>query len=115
MSAVASAAPHDLSEFLAIPRTLPPMALCVWEYDRDEQALRGAAVVAIDQLAIPDFYVQVVSSRGDHVTVEIASGALSDPTAILYVEKRGAFEIVRVEPWPHRRVLLLLRAWPNRG
>jgi len=87
--------------------------LGVWEYERG--ALCAAAIIAMDQLEPPDFHVEVVSSRGDHLAVQIASGALTDPAAILYVETRGTFEVVRVEPWPDRRVLLVLRAWPNRA
>jgi len=90
------------------------MPLGVWEYDRDDDALGAAAVISMDQLAPPDFHVEVVSSRGDHLTVQIASGALTNPTAILYVETKGSFEILRVEPWPNGRVILVLRAWPNR-
>lgn len=89
------------------------MTLGVWEYERGEEALRAAAIIAMDRLQPPDFHVEVVSSRGDHLTVQLASGALTDPAAILYVETRGTFEIMRVEPWPGR-VLLVLRAWPNR-
>jgi len=89
------------------------MTLGVWEHERDEDAPRAAASMATDRLRPPDFTVEVVSSRGDHLTVQVASGALTDPAAILYVETRGAFEVVRVEPWPGR-VLLVLRAWPHR-
>jgi hypothetical protein len=95
--------------------TLAGMAMGAWEYDRDDDALRAAAIIAMDRLAPPDFHVEVVSSRGDHLTVQIASGSLTDPAAILYVEGRGTFEIVRVEPWPDRRVMLVLRACPNRA
>jgi hypothetical protein len=91
------------------------VALGVWEYDRDDEALGAAATISMDQLEPPDFHVEEVSSRGDHLTVQITSGALTDPAAILYVETRGTFEIVRVEPWPDRRVMLVLRAWPSRG
>jgi hypothetical protein len=91
------------------------MPLGVWEYDREEDALRAAAIIAMDRLEPPEFEVEIVSSRGDHLTVQIVSGALTDPAAILYVESRGAFEIVRVEPWPSGRVLLALRAFPSRA
>jgi hypothetical protein len=91
------------------------MPLGVWEYERDDDALKTAAIIAMDRLAPPDFYVEVVASRGDHLTGQIAAGSLTDPAAILYVEGRGTFEILRVEPWPDRRVMLVLRAWPNRG
>lgn len=90
------------------------MPLRVWEYDRDDEALQAATVIAMDQLEEPDFTVGLVSNRGDHVTVQVASGALTDPAPILYLESTGVFEIVRVELWPDRRLLLVLRAWPNR-
>jgi hypothetical protein len=91
------------------------MALGVWEFDREADALRAAAIIAMDRLASPDFHIELVSSQGDHVTVQIASGSLTDPDAIIYVEGRGTSEIVRVEPWGDRWVMLVLRAWPNRG
>ncbi len=90
------------------------MRVGVWEYDRDDEALRAAAIISMDNLEPPDFHVDVVSSRGDHLTVQVASGALTDPAAVLYVETKGAFEIVRVEPWSGGRVIIVLRAWPNR-
>jgi hypothetical protein len=72
----------------------------------------------LDRLEEPQLEVEVLSSRGDHLTVQVVKGAIEDPTAILYVERRGEFEIVRVEPWPAAsgppRVLLTLRAWPAR-
>jgi hypothetical protein len=50
--------------------------------------------------------------------VQVVRGVLEDPTAILHVEQRGDFELVRVERWPAPagppRVLLTLRAWPGR-
>jgi hypothetical protein len=91
------------------------MPLGVWEYDRDDDAVRAAAIISMDQLEPPDFHVEVISSRGDHLTVQIASGVLTDPAATLYVETRGTFEILRVEPWPSGRLILVLRAWPSRG
>jgi hypothetical protein len=42
------------------------MPVGVWEYDREDDALRTAAIIAMDRLAPPDFEVHVVSGRGDH-------------------------------------------------
>jgi hypothetical protein len=51
-------------------------------------SLRGSAIVALDRLEEPQLEVDVLSSRGDHLTVQIVRGVLEDPSAILYVEKR---------------------------
>jgi hypothetical protein len=96
------------------------MSTGVWLYDRDDDASRrGAAIVAMDRLEEPQLDVEVLATRGDHLTVQVVRGALEDPTAILYVEQRGEFELVRVERWPAvggpPRVLLTLRAWPQRN
>jgi hypothetical protein len=72
-----------------------------------------AAVAALDRLAPPDFRVDVVASHGDQLTMQIEYGVRSNPASVLYVEGRGTFEIVRVEPRPDRRVVLVLRAWPS--
>jgi hypothetical protein len=87
------------------------VTLRVWEHERDEDALR-ALPIAADERSPPE--AEVVSSRGDYLTVQIVSGTLTDPHAILFVETRGTFEIVRVEPWPGR-TMLVLRGWPGRG
>jgi hypothetical protein len=34
---------------------------------------------------------------------------------LLYVRGRGAFEVLRLEAWPERREMLVLRAWPSRA
>ena len=41
----------------------------------------------------------------------IISGAVTDPTAFLYLEQHGAFEVVSVEPWPDTGPFLVLRPW----
>lgn len=95
------------------------MRVGVWLYERDDdESRRGAAIVAMERLEEPQLEVEVLATRGDHVTVQVVRGALEDPTAILYVERRGEYELVRVERWPAAsgppRVLLTLRAWPSR-
>ncbi len=88
------------------------MSLRVWEYDRGGEALASADFVAFSRLEPPDFRVERLSSLGEYVTFEITSGALRDPSSILYVENHGTFEIARVEPWPDSGRFLVLRAWP---
>ncbi len=63
-------------------------------------------------------HVVIVHSTGDTVTVSITSGCLTDPESLLYVERRGLFEIVGTEAWSPSddpgRTLLRLRAFPSR-
>ena len=89
--------------------------IAVWEYARDdEDALAAAAEVARGRLREPDLEVLLVSARAGHLTVQIVRGELRDPAAVLQVDGRGTFEVVRVEPWPGARLLLVLRAWARR-
>ena len=86
--------------------------IAVWEYARnDEDALAAADAVARDRLRAPDLEVLLVSARAGHLTVQVVRGQLRDPAAILYVGGSGTFEVVRIEPWPGARLLLVLRAW----
>lgn len=88
----------------------------IWEYDRDDAVGVGAAAaVAQDRLVPPDMDAEVVSSRADVVTVQLARGQVRDPASVLYVERRGTFTLWRLEPWPGGRTLLVLRGWPTRG
>jgi hypothetical protein len=77
----------------------------VWEFERDV-APGLATRCALGRVEPPDMKVLVTSSTGDTITVHVQQGALIDPTSLLYVERRGLFEIVRVE----RQKYLLLRA-----
>lgn len=86
----------------------------VWEYDRDDEALPASTIIAKHRLSHPDCTVELVSARGDHLTVRVVAGTVTDPAAILYVERHGKFGIERIEPCPDGRVLLLLRALPAR-
>ena len=89
----------------------------VWLRERGDDGGRGEAATAEGARGAPQLEVEVLSSRGDHLTVQVVRGVLEDPTAILHVEQRGDFELVRVERWPAAagppRVLLTLRAWPG--
>ena len=91
--------------------------LGAWEFDKGI-AVDVVAGVALDQLAVPDLEVVLIATRGDVITVQVVDGAVSDPKSVLYVARRGLYEIVRDETWPALaggapRVLLTLRAWPN--
>ena len=66
----------------------------------------------MDRLAEPELKLAVLASRGDHVTAQVAAGALTDPTAVLYVERRGMFEVVRTEA-SSGGTMLVLKAWPS--
>jgi hypothetical protein len=84
----------------------------VWELERDVDP--GLAVrCALDGMELPDMRVLVTASTGDHVTLEIVEGALIDPASLLYVQRRGLFEVVRAEEVGRSR--LLLRAYPSRS
>jgi hypothetical protein len=90
--------------------------LDAWEFDR-EVAPQLAAGAQLDQLAPADLEVVQISSRGDVITVQVVEGAVLDPASVLYVARRGLFEILRLEAWPplaggDARVLLTLKAWP---
>lgn len=90
------------------------MATGVWLRERGDHGARGEAATAA---GAPQLEVEVLSSRGDHLTVQVVRGVLEDPAAVLHVELHGDFELVRVERWPAPagppRVLLTLRAWPG--
>lgn len=87
----------------------------VWEYERGGETLRAAKLIEAGGLEPPRFEVEMLSRLGEHVTVVIRSGTLTDPRSILYVEKHGTFEIVSVEPWPESGRFLTLRPWPGRA
>jgi hypothetical protein len=91
-----------------------------WLFDRDED-LGRVTRRAIDGLADAAFEIEVTASSGDWITVRVVAGTWTcAPDLLVYVESRGAFEVVRREVWPpvspddRPRVLLALRAWPNR-
>jgi hypothetical protein len=93
----------------------------VWEFERDED-LREVTRRAMDGAMPADFTADLVASTGDTITIRVVSGTPSrDPHLMVYVERRGAYELVRREEWPptrsegeRGRVHLTLRAWPNR-
>jgi hypothetical protein len=93
----------------------------VWEFERDDD-LGAVTRRAMDGPTPPDFTVDLVTSTGDTITVRVVSGVpVRDPELLVYVERRGAYELVRREDWrpsgdgERARVLLTLRAWPNRA
>jgi hypothetical protein len=89
----------------------------VWEFGRDVD-LGLAARCALDHVEPPDMHIVVASSTGDTVTVRITDGRLTDPESLLYVERRGLFEVVGTEAWTSSGgtgcTLLRLRAFPSR-
>ncbi len=83
----------------------------VWECPRGFD-VASVAEIARDRLTEPDLRAQLVSSRGDVLTLQVARGRLTvHVEMLLYVAGRGAFELLRREIWPERRELLTLRAW----
>lgn len=82
-----------------------------WAVDRGDAERLGAAAVIARGRADPDLELAAVSARGDVITMQITRGELRDPAALLHVEEKGLFEIVRIEPWPGGRTLLVLRGW----
>jgi hypothetical protein len=90
----------------------------VWEFDRDVD-LRVAARVALEQLDAPDLEAVLLSTRGDVITLEVLEGAVTDPESVLYVARRGLYEVARMEQWrplahgDEPRVRLTLRARPS--
>jgi hypothetical protein len=67
--------------------------------------------MALDGMSIlPGSSVQ----HGSTVVAALASADRLASGALLYVEQRGAFELLRREVWPGGRVLLTLAAWPRR-
>jgi hypothetical protein len=81
-----------------------------WEFDRDVPGV-VAVRCALDRVEPPTMRVLVTSSTGDTITVDLLEGALSDPDSLVYVERRGLFEVARVEAL--RRPRLVLRAFPS--
>jgi hypothetical protein len=88
--------------------------LDAWVFPHDF-ALRSITEIAMGKLTPPDLRVLLISSRADVLAVQVAQGETPPhPNMRLYVGGRGAFEILRREPWPEGRELLTLSAWPSR-
>lgn len=71
--------------------------------------------VAMDMTEVPDLHVRLVASTGDTITVQVVDGRAPVGHELMYVQSRGAYELARVERWGEERVLLAMRAWPNRS
>ena len=81
-----------------------------WEFPAGFDPEKMAAVAA-GRLTPPDLRGVLVSTRGDVLTLQVFEGqAPGDPEFRLYVRGRGAFEVLRREPWPDGRELVVLRA-----
>lgn len=88
--------------------------LGVWVFPRGTDPGEMARV-AMDMGRLPDLHVQLLTSTGETVTVQVVDGLVPlDATGVLYVQRRGTYELLRREPWPGGRVLLTLAAWPRR-
>jgi hypothetical protein len=96
--------------------------LSAWEFPRSTPlaemvfVAREAVAVAPGELKPPDLQLWLLSSTGDTITVRVLRGTVPvDPSALLYVRGRGAYEVLRSEVWPKQRVRLTLAAWPRLG
>ena len=87
--------------------------LAVWLHPLDAD-LGAMARAALDMTEVPDLRVVVVASTGDTITVQVVQGVLPVGHELLYVERRGAYQLARTEHWPDGKTLLALRAWPAR-
>jgi hypothetical protein len=86
----------------------------VWIFPHSTEPATMAAIARPGQRA-PDLRVAVLASRGDILTVQaLARADRLAPGALVYVEQRGAFELLRREDWGGGRALLTLAAWPRR-
>jgi hypothetical protein len=85
----------------------------IWVHARDV-AEGVMPAVALDRLRPPDLHARLLSSTGDTITVEVVEGVLPMGDDLLYVERRGPYEVARRETWPGQQVLLTLAAWPRR-
>jgi hypothetical protein len=62
----------------------------------------------------PHLHLQLVSSTGDTITVQLVRGTVPvDPDALICVRGRGAYEVLRLEPWSKHRSTMTLAAWPR--
>jgi len=91
----------------------------VWEFHEND-SIEAITAVALDRSRPPDWRGQLVATHGDVVTVQLVDGARPSMAESVryYVEQRGPYRLLRREVWPAEpepRVLLTLRAWPQRG
>lgn len=87
--------------------------LGAWSHPADADP--GAmAREALDGARPADLRLQLLRSTGDTVTVQVADGRAPLGHELLYLERRGPYDVARRESWPAGRVLLTLTAWPGR-
>ena len=86
-----------------------------WEFPRGLD-LAVVREVAEEGAEPPDFQAHVLSRADDTIQVLLVDGVAAYADVIVYVERLGAFEVVRREVWagdPNPRVLLTLRRFPR--
>jgi hypothetical protein len=95
------------------------MAIEAWEFDPSCD-LGDVVKLAMERLAPPSFSGQILSTRGDSLTLQILEGEpTGDPRSLYYVGGHGAFVLARREEWPpvpgseRKRTLLTLLAFPQ--
>ncbi len=89
--------------------------LAAWEVKQGGSELGALVAAAQDgRLGNPEVRFRLVASRGDSITVQRVDGCAPLAGTLLYVSKRGPYEVARCERWPGGRELLLLEAWPRR-
>ncbi len=86
--------------------------VAAWVYPRD---LSGEVMpnIAMGRLMPPNLRARLLSTTGDTITMQLDEGTPPAGDDLVYVERRGPFELVRRESWPEGRVLLTLAAWPR--
>ena len=92
--------------------------LLAWEYPRGTD-VNEMVEVAPDEHPPPDLLARLLSSRGDAITLQVVDGVSPvDPEALIFVQGRGAIELLRREhellrreQWPGGRTLLVLWEW----
>lgn len=87
--------------------------LAVWLHPADAD-VGVMARAALDMTEVPDLQARFIASTGDTITLQLVDGRAPLGHELLYVQGRGAYELVRVERWPAGQVLLGLAAWPRR-
>jgi hypothetical protein len=85
--------------------------LDAWEYPEGVD-VGSMAEIARDGLTPPDLRAQVISARGEVLTLQVSEGSVTPHQEyLLYVRDHGVFQVLRREEWTGGRVLVTLVAW----